>query len=258
MSKNNDETIETRCNKCNEEFKRIIAISKNFTDLSCKTYKNIKLLNKLYLKLTNLNEDELELFGLDYINFQYEIYIKKFKNLKEIYKYLNNRIYGDYFKLYKLLSNYVNNEIHDKTILDALKNSTITPYKPLENSNYSEEILTGLHSFILNVINMLNKLYETKINNCKNKEALQLGGLCIGNYVETIQHKNSTILKKIQLFIGFIDFFNANHNKILSELELKMRNINEELKYKDSLESFGIKWDEDDGDKEDFNIFGED
>ena len=37
-----------------------------------------------------------------------------------------------------------------------------------------------------------------------------------------------------------------------------MRNINEELKYKDSLESFGIKWDEDDGDKEDFNIFGED
>ena len=85
-----------------------------------------------------------------------------------------------------------------------------------------------------------------------------MGGLCIGNYVETIQHKNSTILKKIQLFIGFIDFFNANHNKILSELELKMGNINEELKYKDSLESFGIKWDEDDGDKEDFNIFGED
>ena len=88
--------MEQRFAKCSDNFNKMLHNMSSVKKLANNTNKSIKQLNKLYMSLTENNYDELELFGLDFLNFQYEIFIKQFNNQKELLKYLNNRVYGYY------------------------------------------------------------------------------------------------------------------------------------------------------------------
>ena len=74
--------------------------------------------------------------------------------MKRIFLFVNNRMYCEYFKLYKLICSYVIENVTDKKILEIIKGNTFQVYKDLEpfkdykfeierstriNINYSEE-----------------------------------------------------------------------------------------------------------------------
>ena len=141
--------MEQRFAKCGDNFNKMLHTMSSVKKLANNTNKSIKQLNKLYMSLTENNYDELELFGLDFLNFQYEIFIKQFNNQKELLKYLNNRVYGDYYKLHKLIIHYINSEINEKSLKEMVKsNSNFTPYKDLDDKKtYPEELISSMNSF---------------------------------------------------------------------------------------------------------------
>lgn len=248
--------MEQRFAKCSDDFNKMLHTMSAVKKLANNTNKNIKQLNKLYMTLTENNFDELELFGLDFLNFQYEIFIKQFNNQKELLKYLNNRVYGDYYKLHKLIVHYINNEINDKSLKEMVKsNSNFAPYKDLDDKKtYPEELISSMNNFIVNILQHLNKIYEQRLDHNKSKENLQTGGFFIGNYVKTVKHKNDTIKHNLELYADFIDFFNTNHSKILSQIDKKMSQISEEISKDIDFKSMGVNLDE----NEDKNIFDDD
>ena len=248
--------MEQRFSKCGDEFNKMLHSMSSVKKLANNTNNSIKQLNKLYMSLTENNYDELELFGLDFLNFQYEIFIKQFNNQKELLKYLNNRIYGDYYKLHKLIIHYINNEINDKSLKEMVKsNSNFAPYKDLDDKKtYPEELISSMNGFIVNILQHLNKIYEQRLDHNKSKENLQTGGFFIGNYVKTVKHKNDTIKHNLELYADFIDFFNTNHSKILSQIDNKMSQISDEISKDIDFKSMGVNLDE----NEDKNIFDED
>ena len=248
--------MEQRFAKCSDNFNKMLHNMSSVKKLANNTNKSIKQLNKLYMSLTENNYDELELFGLDFLNFQYEIFIKQFNNQKELLKYLNNRVYGDYYKLHKLIIHYINNEINEKSLKEMVKsNSNFTPYKDLDDKKtYPEELISSINSFIVNILQHLNKIYEQRLDHNKNKENLQTGGFFIGNYVKTVKHKNDTIKHNLELYADFIDFFNTNHSKILGQIDNKMSQISDEISKDIDFKSLGVNLDE----SEDKNIFDED
>ena len=248
--------MEQRFAKCGDDFNKMLHTMSAVKKLANNTNKNIKQLNKLYMTLTENNYDELELFGLDFLNFQYEIFIKQFNNQKELLKYLNNRVYGDYYKLHKLIIHYINSEINDKSLKEMVKsNSNFATYKDLDDKKtYPEELISSMNNFIVNILQHLNKIYEQRLDHNKSKENLQTGGFFIGNYVKTVKHKNDTIKHNLELYADFIDFFNTNHSKILGQIDNKMSQISDEISKDIDFKSMGVNLDE----SEDKNIFDDD
>jgi hypothetical protein len=248
--------MDQRFAKCGDEFNKMIHTMNSVKLIALQTGKSIKQMNILYKSLTENNDDELELFGLDFLNFQYEIFIKQYNNQTELLKYLNNKIYGDYYKLYKLIIHYVNNEINDKNLKEMVKsNSNFTPYKDLDDKKtYPEELIASINMFICNMLQSLNKIYEVRLSQNKSKENLQTGGFFIGNYVKTVKHKNDTIKHKLELYADFMDFFNVNHTKILDQINKKMTQISEEITKDIDFKAMGMNLD----DTTDSNIFDDD
>lgn len=209
------------------EFENILDLIKTIKTLSTRTKKSINKIKDLYVTLTESNNDPVELFGLDFFNFQYEIYSKQYDNQIVLLNFLNNRIYGDYYKLYKLILNYIKDHVKNDTIKSIIEsNSKLPKYNKLDDTVvYPDEILKTLNGYVLNVLEHLYTFYLDKVDTMKSKEKLNNKGFCIGNFVKTVNHKNDMIKNQIELYDGFVGFFNTHHKKVLEQIKEKINLI---------------------------------
>ena len=100
--------INKKYNENNIIFKKINEIMIEIQKIFFEINEKIKNIDKIYQNLINDNKDnkdKLSFYGLDTLNFQSKLYKSQYENCNYIYKMLNNRIYGDYFKLYKIIIN---------------------------------------------------------------------------------------------------------------------------------------------------------
>ena len=135
-----------KCDDCLNEIEEIIEnIGLKYTSLinHIQTNKNIEI--PIYL-------------GIDSLNFQNKQLIFKYTNLRGIYKKLLNRVYADYYKIHKLIKNYI---INNTTI--ASIDITFTPYKDLDTQIlYSFEEICEIQNTIYQYIQSLYDIIAKK------------------------------------------------------------------------------------------------
>ena len=214
-----------------KEFEQVLELIKSIKKLSSKTKTSITKINELYITLTTNNTDPVELFGLDFFNFQYEIYSKHYDGQINLLNFLNNRIYGDYYKLYKLILSYVKDNVQSSSIQTIVEsNSNLPKYNKLDDKvTYPDEVLKTINVFVINILEQLNSLYNDKTSQMSSKQKLSQKGFCIGNFVQTVKHKNEMLKNQIVLYEEYIKFFNENHIKILCQIKEKIQKIYEEI-----------------------------
>ena len=214
-----------------KEFDQILDLMKSIKKLSVKTKKSIGKVNELYIGLTQKTSDPVELFGLDFFNFQYEIYCKQYDNQLILLNFLNNRIYGDYYKLYKLILMYVKNSVSSESLKAIVEsNSNLPKYDKLDDKVvYPEEVLKTINTFVLNVLDQIFTFYKEKMTQMNSKVKLSKKGFCIGNFVTTVKHKNEMIKHQVELYEGYIKFFNENHIKQLVLIKDRLQKIFDEI-----------------------------
>jgi hypothetical protein len=214
-----------------KEFEHILELMKSIKKLSIKTKKSIGKINDLYISLTEKTQDPVELFGLDFFNFQYEIYCKQYDNQLMLLNFLNNRIYGDYYKLYKLILMYVKTSISSESLKAIVEsNSNLPKYDKLDDKVvYPEEVLKTINSFVLNVLEQIFTFYKEKMSSMNSKVKLSKKGFCIGNFVTTVKHKNEMIKHQVELYEGYVKFFNENHIKQLMQVKERLQKISDEI-----------------------------
>ena len=214
-----------------KEFEQILELMKSIKKLSVKTKKSIGKINDLYVSLTEKTQDPVELFGLDFFNFQYEIYCKQYDNQLMLLNFLNNRIYGDYYKLYKLILMYVKTSISSDSLKAIVEsNSNLPKYDKLDDKVvYPEEVLKTINTFVLSVLEQLFTFYKEKMSSMNSKVKLSKKGFCIGNFVTTVKHKNEMIKHQIELYEGYVKFFNENHIKQLMQVKDRLQKISDEI-----------------------------
>ena len=223
--------MEDNFSKRKKEFENMIEFMKSIKKLSTKTKNSINKINEEYIKLTDKNTDPIELFGLDFFNFQHKVYSKQYDNQVSLFNFLNNRIYGDYYKLYKLILNYVKSNIHSNTIKTICEsNSNLPKYDVLDDAKvFPEQVLQTINVVVINILEQLYSLYKEQNLNLSGKEKMSKRGFSIGNYVNTIRHKNDMIENQIKLYEGYIQFFNENHVKMLEQIKDKIQQIYSEI-----------------------------
>lgn len=214
------------------EFREIIQLLNNvkakFDNINVK----IKKLKDVYDDLTNTNHDPIYIFGLDFLNFQYKIFHNQYKNLIDMIKLINNRVYGDYYKLCDLIIKYVKEKIDDKVILANIQSedTDLPIYKDLdEYVDYSSETLLGVNAKVLGILKKLNSFCMDKDKISEKHLKLSQSGFFLDNFLHSFETNNNIIKNQLDLYIKNIEFFNKNHKMMLTNIYGKICDLYNEM-----------------------------
>ena len=163
--------------------------------------------------------------GLDSLYFQNELITKEHNNQKELFIFINNRIYCEYYKLYHMITDYVNKEIQCPELSNKLTSSTNFPkYKSLDPlKEYDFDFVNKLYTHIVNVISNLNAHVEVQSNELLADTRRIKMGLNIDNVVHSQTFLHSILKEKIKMFVQYLKTFQHHHIKYLTRLSSKIK-----------------------------------
>jgi hypothetical protein len=238
-----ENTIEKRLIDLKISFTKIVD-TKN-EDLSTFARLEIRMnkLKDMYAEFVNNNKGNLFVFGLDSFRFQGKLIDIEYSDMKRLFLAITNRMYCEYFKLFKIIIEYIKENCDDKKLQDFIKvNDNYPIYKDLEPfKQYDFEIIQNLHELLITILTslnsiLINKEYDLKVYQSKNNI-----GLNIDNFVNTFNFNNIMTREKIILFITYLEFFHKLHNKYFkrftTKLQLMYGQITHDIKFDDNEEA---------------------
>lgn len=209
--------------------------------------------NALENKLTKLkattnefiknNRNNIFVFGLDSFQFQSKLIDYEYNDMKNFYLALNNRMYCEYYKLYKIILKYAEDIIGTNKNIEMLKSNNVFPiYKDLEPlKQYNFDTIEEIHKTIISLLNSLNEHILFKETQLQLFQKKQKSGLNINNFVKTFDFDVVVIKQKCLLFLSYLDFFHIIHTKHFKRFSKKMKLMNdyldEDIKFDEELQN---------------------
>ena len=196
-----------KCDDCLNEIEEIIEkIGLKYTSLINQIHTNKNIEIPIYL-------------GIDSLNFQNKQLTLKYLNLQSVYKKLFNRIYADYYKIHKLIKNYI---INNTTI--ASIDITFTPYKDLDNQTlYSFQETCKIQNTIYQYIQSLYDIITKKNISIQPFIKSNNAGYAVDYYLSEENTNINIYTNKCLLFINYLTTFNKYHNSYLLDFLLQSR-----------------------------------
>jgi hypothetical protein len=232
--------MESRVTALKNNFNNISVIRNNVRDIFDFLQLRINKLKFFYSEFIKNNKTELFIFGLDSFHFQSRLIDIEYEGMYKIFRSINNRMYCEYFKLYKIIVSYIKDTINDKKLLEFIKVNNFPIYKDLEpEKEYKFEIIIEIHEHILILItsiigNLTSKENEYKLYVDKNQI-----GLNIDNFVNTYSFDVIMMREKLKLFLTYIEFFHKLHTKYLqrfsNKIQLMNTHINDDIKFDETV-----------------------
>jgi hypothetical protein len=150
-------------------------------------------------------------------------------------------MYCEYFKLYKIITEYVYENINDKKITEIIKVNNFPVYKDLEPfKEYSFETTTEIHENILVIVNSIISNLNTRENELNVHRGKQAIGLNIDNFITSYNFELTVIKEKISMFLTYIEFFHNLHTKHLkrfsNKIQLMYTHINTDIRFDENIE----------------------
>ena len=232
--------MDARINELKINFTKIIDLKnenvKTFSILEAKICK----LKDFYSEFVKTNKNNLFIFGLDSFHFQGKLIDIEYEDIQRLYSAITNRIYCEYFKLYKIIVQYILENVIEQKIIDLVHvNNNYPIYKDLEPfKKYDFEIIQSLHEFIIILLNSINGYLMNKEHDLKTHQIKNNIGLNIDNFVHTFQFNNVMLREQLILFISYIEFFHKLHLKYLTRFTTKTHiffsQITNDIKFEDT------------------------
>jgi len=197
------------------EFQNIITLNEEIIDKKDVIFEKLAKLKSIYNELIKNNNKKIFLFCLDSFYFQYKLLTIEMENIKNNIILVNNRMYGDYYKLYNIILLQIKEKnIEVPTLYINMKKHPL--YKDLEPYHeYSIENIVDVHNDILKVIDGIHKYYLSKESNISSHNDSTKIGNSIINFINTLEYENSILREQIVLYFNYVTFF---HNVQLEHL----------------------------------------
>jgi hypothetical protein len=213
-----------------------IQVMNVFSMLEVKLTK-LKLMTSEFIKG---NHDATFVFGLDSFKFQSRLIDFEYADMQKYFYALNNRMYCEYYKLFKIVSDYVDKTIGTNKTFEMIKSNSVFPiYKDLEPyKQYNFETIEEVHKTIILLLGGIQEHIVAKEVELENYRAKQHSGLNINNFVNTFLFNVTMIKHNLGLFISYLDFFHNIHMKHFKRFAKKMKSmddyLNEDITFDDS------------------------
>jgi hypothetical protein len=242
---------QNRINELKKEFTYIVIIKNDINELFNTLLIRVKKLKDVYNEIMKTNKSNNFIFGLDSFKFQSKLMDVEYEDLTRMYKMISNKMYCEYYKLYKIIIQYVESSVKDTKLLYLIKSNEFPIYKDLEPyRDYDFTIIQNIHETILTILLgifdlVLNNKEELKL--LKNKKDF---GLSIDNFINSYQYNVDIIIQQIKLYCDYITFFHKTHLKYLKRIHTKLQTfftqISSDIRFEDSdADDFSYKCDAD-------------
>ena len=233
--------MDTRIGNLKNDFNNIIVIRTSVKSVFESLEQRIGKLKSLYSDFIKHNENALFVFGLDSFRFQSRLIDLEYEDMKRLFLAINNRVYCEYFKLYKIVCAYITDIISDKKVLEIIKINNFPSYKDLEPfKEYNIETVQELHENILLLVNSILNNVEVKENELLNYQGKRKSGLNIDNFVASFNFDIIMIREKVSLFLTYVEFFHKLHTKYLKrfshKIQLMYTHVNTDIRFDDYIE----------------------
>ena len=196
----------------------------------------IKKIKEMYSEFISTNRDTLFVFTLDSFHFQSKLIDLEYEDMKRMYLSITNRMYCDYYKLFKIIIEYVNENVPDKKLAELIKvHDNFPVYKDLEPfKQYDFQNVQGLHEIILVILTYMHSFITNKDHDLKVYQNKNQIGLNIDSFVSTFSFNNVVMNQRAMLFINYMEFFHKLHTKYLkrftTKVNLMLSQINNDIK----------------------------
>lgn len=215
-----EEKIQELKNQFNNILNIIQEIKMIFENLQNKTIK----LKDYYKEFINKNNDEKYIFTLDSFRFQSKLIDIELEEMKKYNIIINNRMYCEYFKLFKMISIYINTNKFDEKLVDLITNKNYPIYKDLEPlKEYDNQYIIDIHENIIDIIYAFNNHLKNKEIEYDKYKLNNNKGLNINNFVNTLYFEIFTLKQQIELYISYLTFFHELHTKYFKRFITKMK-----------------------------------
>ena len=218
-------TNEYQLDKLKTDFQNIRAIIEEVNVSKSILLEKIEQLKLLYQDLIKTNNTKIFLFCLDSLHFQYKLFLMDYDSMENTYRFVMNRMYSDYYKLYNIIAL----EMNEKGFIE-IKRKSFPQYKDLDVlREYKIETIIEIHNEILSVIDQLYAKYRDATSGIENYVETKKSVVSISNFLNTLKYKNGLLENQIMLYINYISFFHFSQKKMLVRLYSKMVEFNKSI-----------------------------
>lgn len=181
-------------------------------------------------KMFKSGDIKVFIFSLDSFYFQNSLIKREYRYLRNYYNIIVNRMYGEYYKLFKLINEYVERSLVDNKLSEILRHKKYPRYDDLDDEKeYDFKLITQLNEDIISVINYLINILRNKENSLKLYMDNQNYGLNVNNFVSTFNYEVVVLQEQISLYEKYLDFFYHVHEKLLKRLITKISVLDAQL-----------------------------
>ena len=233
--------MENKLTMLKSEFNGIIAIKTNVQNVFDVLQVRINKLKLFYAEFIKNSKTQMFVFGLDSFQFQSKLIDIEFDDMKRLFGAIMNRMYCEYYKLNKIIIDFILKSVDDKKYTDVIKPNEYPIYKDLEPyKDYDFEITLDIHQNILNLVGILMSVLSSKETELAIHMSKQNIGLNINNYTTTFVFNNTILREKIMMFISYIEFFHSLHTKYLKRFSTKIQlmhtHIDTDIRFDEAVE----------------------
>jgi hypothetical protein len=223
-------------NNINSEFEEIKNIDSNVKNIFNSLNGKINIFKTIYKSYLKDKNENILLFGLDTLHYQTFLLEFECNSLINMYKLITNKLYCQYYKLLKLIINYIDNlkefkEVHNDFVNYILNKKGNYPlYNDLELfKDYDFTVIEKLQFDIYDIIKNLILFSNNKEIILKKDEEKSNNGLNIGIFVNAIQFDISIVKQNIELYKGYLKIFNNYHRQYYSRLYIRLLILNGQI-----------------------------
>ena len=209
-------------NELNNSFETIKEYKNDIENILGYINNKVDELNIIYNNyLKEINDKLSYRISLDTFNFQTKLIDVENNNNNNLFKIFFNRIYGDYYKLYKKIIEYVKTDVQSVKIIN---NSSYPKYKDLDQfTDYSFDLTQNLFSETLSILNELNNYVIKENHNIKEIQKKQNNGININNFLNERKFASIILEQKINLYNEIIKGYISFQLKYLKRFYLKLK-----------------------------------
>ena len=184
----------------------------------------IQQIQTMYKDFIQSNKEQLFVFSLDAFHFQSKLLDLEYEDMNRMFFSITNRMYCDYYKLFKIMVEYTKENIPDKKLSEMIKVHDNFPiYKDLEPfKQYDFKYIQSLHEIILVILTYIHTFITNKEHDLKVYQNKNESGLNIDSFVSTFSFNTTMIHQRASLFINYIEFFHKSHTKYLKRFTMKI------------------------------------
>ena len=184
-------------------FESTLALRDDIKSVMKNLESKIDSLKKTYTELLRTHEHVTSLFGIDSFYFQNTLLETEYNNMVELFKRIDNRLYCDYYTLYKLIIEYIKQEVKDPDIIKTTVTKSYPVYKSLDLTRvYSIQHIIDIQTDIMAAIFELENYLVVRENVLSNDIIQSDLGLNIDNLVLSQRFDNSLLRERINMYIG--------------------------------------------------------